>query len=282
MALELYNNPKIKADSTFLSEVCFMLSGIYLYKNSTEKGINFAKQAEKLATNKYMKGMVYDILGSLYTKDQKLKLSYSYYEKALPIFEEFGDKARVNATLSNMSNTLINLKDYDKAEKLLLKIEQDLSNDKDAFALNIQTNYNALLKLYEEKGDYKKALYYSEKEKTIKDSLIGVERQKAIADFEVAYETEKKEREKNIAQQQLQISQLENTKNKNLLYSALVISGLLLVAGLFYYSRLKAKKKTEIITLELKETQKRLALEKQYKDSEPKALKAQIESTFIF
>lgn len=282
MALELYNNPKIKADNTFLSEVCFMLSGIYLYKDHTKKGINFAKQAENLATNEYMKGMVYDVLGSLYTKDQQLNLSYSYYEKALPVFEAFEDKARVNATLSNMSNTLINLKDYDKAEKLLLKIEQDLSNDKDAFALNIQANYDALLKLYEKKGDYERALYYSEKGKKIKDSLIGIERQKAIADFEVAYETEKKEREKNIAQQQLQISQLENTKNKNLLYSALVISGLLLLAGLFYYSRLKAKKKAEIITLELKETQKRLALEKQYKDSELKALKAQMNPHFIF
>ncbi|WP_299129030.1 histidine kinase [uncultured Winogradskyella sp.] len=282
LSLELFNNPKIKNDKTFLSEVCFMLAGVYLYKDDNIKALNYAKQAEELAENKYMKGMVYDVLGSIYTKAGKLKLSYSYYKKALPIFEEFGDKARISATQTNISNTLINLKDYNKAEELLLKIEQDLLKDKNAFALNIKGNYNALLKLYEKKGDYKKALYYSEKEKFLRDSLIGEERQKAIADFEVAYETEKKEREKNIAQQQLKISQLEIAKNKNLLYSTLIILGLLLTAGLFYYSKFKAKKKAELITLELNETQKRLALEKQYKDSELKALKAQMNPHFIF
>jgi two-component system LytT family sensor kinase len=51
---------------------------------------------------------------------------------------------------------------------------------------------------------------------------------------------------------------------------------------LLSFSRIKAKKKAEIIILELHETQKRLALEKQYRDSELKALKAQMNPHFIF
>lgn len=54
------------------------------------------------------------------------------------------------------------------------------------------------------------------------------------------------------------------------------------MSSLFFFGRLRERKKAELVTLELRETQKRLALEKQYRDSELKALKSQMNPHFIF
>ena len=108
-----------------------------------------------------------------------------------------------------------------------------------------------------------------------RDSIDSKEKKQIIEDVRIKYETDKIEQEKNYAE-------LESSKNRNLFIGSVIIGVLILIASLFYLSRMKAKKKAEVIALELKETQKRLALEKQYRDSELKALKAQMNPHFIF
>ena len=108
-----------------------------------------------------------------------------------------------------------------------------------------------------------------------RDSIDSKEKKQIIEDVRIKYETDKIEQEKNYAK-------LESSKNRNLFIGSVIIGVLILMASLFYLGRIKAKKKAEVIALELKETQKRLALEKQYRDAELKALKAQMNPHFIF
>jgi len=105
---------------------------------------------------------------------------------------------------------------------------------------------------------------------------------KIIEDLEIQYETQKIATQKDAAEAQVAISKAESERNRTFFIGALVLIGLLLLAAMLYYGRLKAKKKAELVTLQLRETQKRLALEKQYRDSELKALKAQMNPHFIF
>ncbi len=108
-----------------------------------------------------------------------------------------------------------------------------------------------------------------------RDSIDSKEKKQIIEDVRIKYETDKIEQEKNYAK-------LESSKNRNLFIGSVIIGILILIASLFYLGRIKARKKAEVIALELKETQKRLALEKQYRDAELKALKAQMNPHFIF
>ena len=278
--LEAFNHPFIQKTPSALNSVCINLVSTKTELNEFTEALKYASIAEKTEKRPKSLANLNNNIGIIYEKQNNYQRANSYYKKSLELNQQLNNKNGIIKSYNNLGNNARKWKQYNQAETYLLKANRLLEEADNLNSLHF--NYQMLFTLYYEKKDYKSAVKYSILEKQLKDSIITIEKQKAIADFEVAYETEKKEREKNIAQQQLLISQLENTKNKNLLYSALVISGLLLIAGLFYYSRLKAKKKAEIITLELKETQKRLALEKQYKDSELKALKAQMNPHFIF
>lgn len=278
--LEAFNHPFTQKTPSVLNSVCINLVSTKTELKEFTEALKYASIAKKTEKRPKSLANLNNNIGIIYEKQNNYQRANSYYKKSLELNQQLNNKNGIIKSYNNLGNNARKWKQYNQAETYLLKANSLLEEADNLNSLHF--NYQMLFTLYNEKKDYKSAVKYSVLEKQLKDSIITIEKQKAIADFEVAYETEKKEREKNIAQQQLQISQLENTKNKNLLYSALVISGLLLIAGLFYYSRLKAKKKAEIITLELKETQKRLALEKQYKDSELKALKAQMNPHFIF
>ncbi|NRD20878.1 histidine kinase [Winogradskyella eckloniae] len=277
---EIYKHPITKKNKRMLSSTLINLVAIHTEVNELDKALNYAHEAETLEKRPRSLANLYHNLGNLYMQKANYKTAESYFLKSLKLNETLKSEDAIQTNYNNLGQNALRWGKYKMAEQYLLQSNASLKTSNNIVSL--AKNYELLSSLNTKTKNYKKALEYSLKEKQISDSILGIEKQKAIADFEVAYQTEKKEREKNIAQQQLKISQLESTKNKNLFYSAIIIAGLLLLAGLFYYSRFKTKKKAELVTLELKETQKRLALEKQYKDSELKALKAQMNPHFIF
>lgn len=135
--------------------------------------------------------------------------------------------------------------------------------------------HRALFIAYSILGDQKKAVEENEKFVQIKDSIFGIEKRQLLADAETRFNTERLKAQKEKAE-------LTIKRNRNYTIGALIILGLVILSSIFGYSRIRTKKKAELITLELRETQKRLALEKQYRDSELKALKAQMNPHFIF
>ena len=109
----------------------------------------------------------------------------------------------------------------------------------------------------------------------LKDSIFGIEKRKLLTEAQTKYETRKIALQKEIAEE-------KSKKNRNLFISSLLGSFFLLAAILFYSISYKAKKKTQLVRIELEETQKRLSLEKQFRDAKLKALKAQMNPHFIF
>lgn len=109
----------------------------------------------------------------------------------------------------------------------------------------------------------------------LKDSLNSRERKALVAEMDKKFEIEK-------TKQELKFSQLENKRNENLFLGTLIVFGLLGLTAVFAYGRMRAKKQTELVQLELEETKKRLDLEKQYRSSELKALRSQMNPHFIF
>ena len=151
------------------------------------------------------------------------------------------------------------LKSYQKSENLffLMKIHQHLF-----------VAYSIL-------GNQQQAMTENREFVKIKDSIFGMEKRQLIAEAETKFETERIQSAKEKAE-------IESQRNRYYLIGLGIMLLLLLSSGIFYIGRSRAQKKAELIALELGETQKRLALEKQYRDSELKALKAQMNPHFIF
>jgi DNA-binding CsgD family transcriptional regulator len=94
----------------------------------------------------------------------------------------------------------------------------------------------------------------------IKDSISSVQNVKSLAYYQTLYETEKRDLE--IIKQGLEIKQLESDKviesgKKNIRYTIL-ISSLLLMAGVTYYLLERAKRKRKIIAEKLMRSKKEL------------------------
>jgi len=160
-----------------------------------------------------------------------------------------------------------------RAKNLELKVEE----------LNQRKEYYYSLFLIDSlSSNYQSALRNYVKFTALKDSLFNDKVSEQLLDVEQKYETNKIRSEKELADERAALAEAKSEQNQLLFISALVIALLVIVAGIFYYLRLKQKRKAELIALELKESQKRLALEKQYRDSELKALKAQMNPHFIF
>ncbi len=135
--------------------------------------------------------------------------------------------------------------------------------------------HQSLFVAYSILGEQKKAVDENAKFVQIKDSIFGLEKRQLVADAETRFNTERLRAEKEKAE-------LTSKRNLNYTIGSLIILGLVVMSGVFGYGRIQNKKKADLIILELKETQKRLALEKQYRNSELKALKAQMNPHFIF
>jgi tetratricopeptide (TPR) repeat protein len=272
--------PKTQENRGLIGVSNVNLAGLYMQEKSKDLALKIVRKVEDMQPNNNTLAHLYSSLGEMYKELDQQSNALVYFNKSLLFFKQTEDDKGVVTAYNNLGSLYLKLEKYSQAEKHLLKANTLLNKTENVASLLY--NYEMLTKLYKEKHNYKVALTFKEQLVKLKDSVLGKEKQKAFIDFEVKYETEKVKREKEAALKETVITKLESQKNRNLFLGSLAIASLILLAALFYFSRLKAKKKAALITIELKETQKRLAIEKQYRDSELKALKAQMNPHFIF
>ncbi len=278
--------------------------------------INELKEKFQLAELYLNLGIVYMNLN----KDDTYKEAIPHLQTAKKIFEEINNKTGVGLTNTRLARfyKIESLK-YDKQKNhnkamlfareatALFNAQGQTANEAYGYYTMATSKsimgdhqasipyYNDALKKYEEAGnlffsmrvnqhlfvaysiikEQQKALEANKQFVKIKDSIFSIEKRQLITDAQTKFDTAKIKADKEKA---------EIREERNLYYfiGAVIIGLLILLAALFLFGNLKQRKKAEKITFELQETQKRLALEKQYRDSELKALKAQMNPHFIF
>lgn len=137
----LYNNPKVKQDNEFLSEVCLQIAAVNYQLDETDDAIIYGKQAESIEKRPYLKAMIYNVLSSLYNEKGDYEKTNEYLKKSLPIFEDMGDQIRIIATKQNIGNNSMYLGEYDLAVQQLKEVETLLSKEKHPNLANLEVNY---------------------------------------------------------------------------------------------------------------------------------------------
>ncbi len=144
------------------------------------------------------KGMAscYNNIGIIYENLEKFDLALEYHLKSLKIEEELGNAIGIATSYNNIGIIQIRLRKYDPATDYLhkgLQIALEIgAKDKEI------ESYGALSDVYEEKEDYKQSLYYYKRYNAVKDMVFNEKKSEQIAEMQTKYETEKKEKEKEI------------------------------------------------------------------------------------
>jgi len=143
-----------------------------------------------------------------------------------------------NIALLQLGQSNLNLKHYNTAINYLeeaLKIKQESLLNKHAVLENLS-------KAYAGKGDFKKAYNYYNEAQVVKDSMNQLKSSKDFAEFDAKFKTSEKDKE--IAQQQLQLTKEKLTKN---VYVSVSIV-LFIVALAFFVWRFNKQKRRKLLT----------------------------------
>lgn len=240
-------------------------------------------------------------LGMLYRKEARYEEALAVYKQALRIKKELGrPPASLAATLHNIGITYQYQKDYRTARKYLeeslffeqkaghcygivgswtalgeLALVEGAIEDAQALlykALEKATDcsakdfelqvYQLLVQADTLTQNYRAALAHQQRYQSIKDEIYSKEKAEAIAKYQSLYETEKKEREN-------QVQQEENRALRQKLYSgALIALLLLLLLALLYWQTRTLGQKRQLALQKAQAEQKQMAAEKRADEEE--------------
>ncbi|MCF6306604.1 MAG: histidine kinase [Flavobacteriaceae bacterium] len=261
----------------------FDAGNAYLYLKEYQNAEKYFLEAVKISKeSNFIPGemIMLSTLGQLYIETKKYNKAEQNINKALSYFEETGQLANIAGSYFYLGDIQSHKHNYKEAISLYNKA-LDIYNQINHL-MQIRDTNSKLFIAYSITENYKKADKANKIYTLLNDSIDSSERNKMIAEMKTKYETDKIAAQKEAAEIKASLAENEIKQKKNYLIGAIIIGALILLASLFFIGRLRATKKAELITIELRETQKRLALEKQYRESELKALKSQMNPHFIF
>lgn len=192
----------------------------------------------------------YDNIGNVWSDSGNFNLAISYYKKSLDIKEKLGDKegimeALVNMGVANNDHGYL-AKDKNCYYKALGYYFQALPLARQLKASQaIMDIYKNIYKVYRNTNQFEKAFEYLLLYDQLKDSLYNEQNSKAMAQLLVQYETEKKQSQIQLLQQQRAIEQNKMRMRNLQLYGTLaglafviILSVLLLIN---YRQRMRAQ-----------------------------------------
>lgn len=246
------------------------IGNIYLDQNNYPKALEYYNLAEKqLQQNINYRGLgeLYNNLGVYYQKNQNPSRALEYWGKALESFGIINDKFGISDTYYHLGGVYFTQKDYPKAIEFTQKA-RDLAKEIATLEMLVLSE-KQLQNIYEEKADFKQALFHANLYGVYKDSLISFQNIRKSIQSEMDFEFEKKETIYKEEQQKQEAILKEQAKRHRL---QLVFAALLVLLcfglGFLFYNRNQLKKT--------------LTLQKNLAEYEQKALHLQMNPHFVF
>lgn len=196
-----------------------------VYLNLNRKIYDPNYSVESLISYHLVSGLVYMNLNQLDNAHRDFSTSLKMATQANSVFS-------ITQSQLQLARVLTLQKKFVEAELILNEIDQKKDNQ---FS-NLNTLYDYYARLYEDSGDYKKALHYHKEFKIINDSLSNQDFKQYLSRLETQLETEQKEQQILFQKDQLQ--------KRKLIISVLIVAlFVLLLIAYLYYRNYTAKKK---------------------------------------
>lgn len=252
-----------KENRLILAELDFELADYFLDQERfdsarfyVDKGLAFfdeSKQSEGGTRGRILRGRIN-------FRQENFAGAIADYEEALAVMNS--DKSREIASIyHNLGTSYARTGEFDLAENflkkaLILRTEFGQPN-------GLRDVYFALADLYQRKGDYRNAYESQIAYKQYSDSVLNENRTKQLLETQTAFETEKKDQEIELLNQQSQVQGLKAERQQAQIYLAIGGIFMFLVVAALFYNRSRVKQKANELL-----TQKNQKIEKQNQERE--------------
>lgn len=252
-------------NSKFLSQ-SYMQLGKAFYEENPQLALRYFKKAYQENTDEIYGARILQNIGATYASDKILQLDSALYvyEKALRVYQQKKELELQSYIFINKGVVFTKQKEYDRAIQSFLQADSiPIAAFKNK---NKEALYGFLATAYKEKGNFKKALEFLEKQKVFQEILDEKDQKKAIREIDTKYKTKEKEQENKSLRDKL-------FQNKLALQIALLALLLAVVMAILIIQNISKKKK-------IVEQERQIALsavEKQLKENELREIDKMIE-----
>jgi tetratricopeptide (TPR) repeat protein len=218
------------------------IASIYSKQKKYDAAITSANKAFELFESfKDSNGQIICLnnLGEIYLQKEDYPQALQKYERSLEINQEFQSKRLMITSYNGLGQV------YTKQHNTAKAIEnyrhaQSLAQGS-GIRPALQMSYQGLATVYGDMKDYANAYHFQQLSNTLKDSIFNAENTNKIANLRVHYETERKENEIKLLQNEKDLGYA----HRNMLALGLVC-GLVVLGLAFNRQRLKVQKDREI------------------------------------
>ncbi len=265
-AVEVYRE---LGDNMFLANTLSDMGNVHSFRGQHSTAIEKYKECLEVAiVNNFPSAEIiaYGNLGSEYLTMKQDEKAIEFLEKALEMGRQTSADNNLISDMSNLGLAYANSKDFDKGFELL----NQAVNKADSIGVTNELQsalFNRAL-AHEKNGMPLKAIVDYKRSRMINDSLFSITKTKQINELQTMYETEKKEAE--IALQQEEINTLNEKVKVDQLTKGLFAGGMftfVAISGLLFFgfrqrikkNRIAREKQEEIYKQEIEHKRKELA-----------------------
>lgn len=251
-ALDLFES---KSDTTFLGMAYNSLGLYYFEQNENLRAIaNFEKALQSNLTNGQLYSVTqnYSNIAACYVNLKQYAKAKTYYNRSLQYYNENGFQYEKAIVLNAIGKLFQSAGQKDSA---IFYLYSGINVAKETGDLDLQSRaYGTLSEIYQNSGEYEKSLETSRISSALNDSIINTEKVEQIAEMQTLYETDKKDREIRLLNNENELKSLESKSRQvklNFALYFLVIIGSFL--GLVYFQKqklAKAKAKSDTLVVE--------------------------------
>jgi two-component sensor histidine kinase len=236
------------------------IGNVYLILNQYDSAIgNFQKSLEikRGLNDKRGEGTSLNNYGDAMLKVGKLEHAENFYRQALAIRLSTEDNVGQVISRNNLAHVYL-LKGDLRAAQRELKASEALAVEM-GLLQHLKDNYVSQVMLYKHKGNYTRALDYSQQLLLIKDSLLNQEKAQILTEMQTRYESMKKEDRIALLEKEGLLHAVELERRQIWIKSLVLAMVLTFIIGILIYYNLRTVKRNKVhIELLLKELHHRV------------------------
>ncbi len=242
-----FKSLKIKEELNYiepLGNTYTNIGSIYIKLNKLDEGIQYLEKGKKKyeqAKNIYKISVSYLNLADAFQKKKNYKKAEQYYDMSLKLNAEKNNKIIASNALLGLGSLYFDLKQYNKCIDFILKAEK-LFVEIDGKAELVKC-YELLFQSYSSLGNEKKAFDYVLKFDQMKDSITAENNENILAEMQEKYESNQKEKEIKLLNQENDIKNLQIARDKIIKISIIGACIILIAIAFILYNSIQAKKK---------------------------------------